>query len=156
MAMTHPEIRWHWKAFDALTVNELYALMKLRVDVFVVEQHCAYPELDDRDRQAMHLMGMAGDRVVAYLRLLPPEVAPSGQLSLGRVVTAADCRNRGLGQALVRLGIDYAQQTYPGLPLRIAAQVYLKAFYGAFGFLPISESYLEDGIAHLDMLLPAA
>lgn len=155
MTTTHPEITWHWKAFGQLSTHELYALLKLRVDVFVVEQHCPYPELDGRDQQVMHLMGWAGDKLVAYLRLLPPEVSPSGQLALGRIVTAPDVRKFGLGGALVRLGIDYAQQSWPGLPIQIAAQEHLKDFYAGFGFAIISEAYLEDGIAHVDMRLGA-
>lgn len=153
MSSSHSEIVWHWKAFDELTVRELYAILKLRVNVFVVEQHCAYAELDDRDQQVEHLMGWAGDRLVAYLRLLPPEIAPSGQLTLGRIVTAPDCRKLGLGKALVRFGIDHAQQLRPGLPIRLSAQTQLQAFYESFGFVACSGEYLEDGIAHLDMEL---
>jgi len=151
---SHPEIAWHWKAFDQLNVPELYALMKLRVDVFVVEQHCPYPELDDRDQGAMHLLGWAGDRLVGYLRVLPPELSGHGLPALGRIVTAADCRSLGLGRALVRLGVDYAQQAYPAMALRIAAQAHLQPFYAEFGFEPVGESYLEDDIPHIDMLLP--
>lgn len=155
MSASHPEIRWHWKAFTELSVDELYAVLKLRTDVFVVEQHCAYPELDDRDQKVMHLMGWAGERLVAYLRLLPPEISPSGQLALGRIVTAPDVRKFGIGSVLVRYGIDYAQQTWPALPIRIAAQEHLRDFYAGFGFKAISESYLEDGIPHIDMELGA-
>lgn len=153
MSSQHPDLQWHWKSFSELSTHELYALLRLRAEVFVVEQACAYQDLDGRDPDCMHLLGWAGDRLVAYLRVVPPEASAFGLPSLGRVVSAGDCRGLGLGRAAVGLGVDYLRQNYPGQVVHISAQAHLKDFYAGFGFVSVGEGYLEDGIPHLGMEL---
>ncbi|MBI2380294.1 MAG: GNAT family N-acetyltransferase [Gammaproteobacteria bacterium] len=156
MSPQHPDLAWHWKSFAELSTRELYALLQLRAEIFVVEQACAYQDLDGRDPACMHLLGWAGERLVAYLRVVPPEASAFGLPSFGRVVSAGDCRGLGLGRAAVRLAVDYLQQAYPGQTLHISAQAYLRDFYAGFGFVEVGEAYLEDGIPHRGMELAAA
>lgn len=156
MTSQHPDIAWHWKHFPELSTTELYALLQLRAEVFVVEQNCVYQDLDGRDPACVHLLGWAGDRLVAYLRIVPPEASGHGMPSLGRVVCAPSCRSLGLGRAAVRLAVDYLQQDYPGLTIHISAQSQLRDFYASFGFQDVGEEFLEDGIPHWGMELPPA
>ena len=151
-------MQWQIKKFNALSIDELYEVLKLRVDVFVVEQHCPYPEIDGKDRheQTMHLIGRdAGSHVAAYLRILPKGVG-FDQVSLGRVVVAFDHREKGVCREMVRIALDWIDENWLDEPVKIGAQVYLKSFYEEFGFVPVSNSYLEDGIPHIDMVRPAA
>jgi ElaA protein len=141
---------WRTARLDTLNAHELYALLRLRQQVFVVEQACVYPDLDGLDAQAVHLAAWQGDTPLAYLRLLDPGVK-FAEPSLGRIVCAASCRGRGLGQQLVAEGLKLHQALYPGQNNRIAAQTYLLRFYGRFGFVPLGEAYDEDGIPHQDM-----
>lgn len=150
------DMQWQIKNFDALSTDELYEILKLRVDVFVVEQHCPYPEIDGKDRHdnVMHLIGRDSNGcVVTYLRVLPKGVSFE-QASMGRVVVAFDQREKGLCRKMVRIALDWIDETWAGEPVKIGAQVYLKSFYEAFGFAPVSNSYLEDGIPHIDMVRP--
>jgi ElaA protein len=151
-----PALRWHSAAFDALTASELYAVLALRQDVFILEQQCLYNDVDGLDPAAHHLLGWSADgRLAAYLRCLAPGVKYA-EASLGRVVSAPHARGTGAGRALVARGIDLATGLYPGHGIRIGAQAYLEAFYASFGFATVSAPYVEDGIAHVDMLRPAA
>ena len=145
-------ISWQVKQFKTLTTNELFELLKLRVDVFVVEQNCAYPELDEKDRHAdsYHLMGFKDNELVACARLLAPGVSyPSA--SIGRVATAKNHRGDGLGRLLMREAIIHCEKIWPTHDIEIGAQEYLKAFYKSFGFVSTSTMYLEDDIPHIDM-----
>ncbi len=146
---------WKIKQFSNLTAMELYEILALRVNVFVVEQDCPYPELDGRDTLpgTLHLWTSAGEIPVgAYLRILAPGVSYPG-VSLGRVVTAKSSRGGGLGHELVEKAIGLAEKHWPGIPIQIGAQEYLKAFYESHGFSVISDTYLEDNIPHIDMVL---
>jgi ElaA protein len=152
-------IDWQWRPFDALNVTELYAMLALRQQVFVLEQACLYPDLDGLDQDAHHLLGWqagADGRPVlaATLRCLAPG-AKYPEMSLGRVVTSPDARGTGLGRTLVATGIRYATALHPGHAIRIGAQAHLEGFYGGFGFVTVSAPYDEDGILHVDMLRPA-
>ncbi len=146
-------MQWQSLNFNQLTANTLYDILKLRVDVFVVEQACAYPELDDKDRhpQTQHLMGLspAGD-LLAYARILPPGLSYP-EASIGRVLVAPAVRGQGFATPLMRIAIDLALRTWPDAGIQIGAQDYLKTFYQSLGFVACSEVYLEDGIPHLDM-----
>ncbi len=147
-------ILWKIQKFNELTSRELYDLLRLRVDVFVVEQTCPYPELDGRDLDAgtRHLAARTTDQALAaYLRLLAPGVVYPG-ITIGRVVTAREFRGNGLGHALIEKAIELAGVIWPETPLYMGAQNYLRAFYESHGFEAISEIYLEDGIPHLDMI----
>lgn len=147
-------MQWLVKPFSALTNDELYAVLKLRVDIFVVEQACAYPELDDKDQHpdVRHLMVWDADTLAAYLRILPPNASYEGFTSLGRVVLSAAHRGQGLGHDLLRRGVAEAMQQWPNDPIKIGAQAHLQAYYAQHGFQTVSDTYLEDGIPHVDMV----
>lgn len=138
--------------FDQLTPRQLQAIYKLRVQIFVVEQNCAYQDVDDTDLTAVHLLGTdAHGQLVAYARLM---TEPDNQARFGRVVVSAAARGNGNGQALIRQAIQQIQQLWPATTqLNIQAQHYLDQFYRSFGFTPVSAVYLEDGIPHQDMIL---
>jgi len=147
-------ITWQLKPFVELTTIQLYQLLKIRVDVFVVEQTCPYPELDDKDHQkdVYHLLGYEGDKLAAYARLLPKGVSyPS--VSIGRVAISADHRGGGMGHQLLIEALRNCQSLWPNDSIEIGAQKYLTAFYKQYGFVQTSDSYLEDDIPHIDMML---
>lgn len=140
---------------DEFSAVELYALLKLRVDVFIVEQKCPYPELDGRDLDALHLRLLAGSEILAAARILPPgETRASPRI--GRVVVSPVHRGKRLGEAVVREAIATCEQLFPHAPIALSAQSHLKRFYESFGFSPVSEEYLEDGIPHIDMVRPTS
>jgi ElaA protein len=144
------------RAMDGLSAQELYALLKLRVDVFVVEQACPYPELDGKDAAALHLRLLDDGQLLAAARLFPP--GPSARspgvdaVRIGRVVVSPDHRGRRLGDCLMREAIDACEARFPDAPIALSAQSHLQRFYAGFGFVPVSDMYLEDGIPHVDML----
>ncbi len=145
-------LTWQCLSFSSLTTIQLYELLKLRVDVFVVEQNCPYPELDDKDHAegVLHLLGYNNEELVACARLLPSGVSyPS--LSIGRVATKESHRGGGLGHQLLTEAIKQCQQRWPLQSIEIGAQEHLSNFYAQYGFLRTSEMYLEDGIPHIDM-----
>lgn len=145
-------ITWQALTFSQLNTQQLFELMKLRVDVFVVEQTCAYPELDEKDRhsETRHLMGWEGDTLVAYARLIPPGLSFTS-VSIGRIATRGDHRGKGAGKALVEQAISQCEALWPKQAIEIGAQEYLLSFYQGFGFVATSSMYLEDGIPHVDM-----
>lgn len=140
------------KSFSELTTTELLEIYRLRVAVFVVEQDCAYQEVDDADQVAQHLFRQdAAGHVLAYARLIPEPQ----QIRIGRVVVAPAARRHGAGRELVMTAIQAARTTYPAARrIVIQAQAYLQQFYASLGFQPVSDVYLETGIPHLDMVLP--
>lgn len=140
----------HTKPFKELTLHELYGLLKLRVDIFVVEQHCPYPELDGADEKAIHLYIEEDDAIIAYLRIIPSK---SGNARIGRVVTHKEYRGKGLSTQLMKEAMEYIREHYPEDTMILSAQEHLQDFYGSFGFKAVSEVYLEDGIPHVDMEL---
>lgn len=148
---TSPPLHWKLLPFAELGTLELHDLLRLRVDIFVVEQRCAYPEIDGQDPGAMHLLGLdAGGELVAYARILPP--GQDGKPHIGRVVVRSDHRGRGLGRALMERAIAACTHCHGGLPIVVQAQCALTAFYASLGFRPISAEYAWDGIPHVDML----
>ena len=143
------------KRFNQLSTDELYDILKLRCDVFVVEQTCVYPDLDEKDRhpQTLHVIGVNDEgQLMAYSRILPPNVSYA-QASFGRVVVSPLYRNLGLARKIVQISIDEAHQYWPQQDIQIGAQEYLLPFYQTMGFEINSDMYLEDGIPHRDMLL---
>ncbi|OYR10592.1 GNAT family N-acetyltransferase [Brucella grignonensis] len=142
----------HWDEVDNLTSRALYAMLKLRVDVFVVEQKCPYPEIDGKDFEAFHLRILDGEELAASLRVLPPEQAGK-PVKIGRVVVAPDYRGYKLGQRLMKEAVEFAHERFPNIAIELGGQSHLQKFYGSFGFVAISEEYLEDGIPHVDMRL---
>lgn len=149
-----PELISHWNSFDELTPRAVYAMLKLRVDVFIVEQNCPYEEIDGKDFTASHLRILHEEKLAAYLRVLPPSDATP--VKIGRVIVAPDYRGQKLGRRLMQEAISFAQSRYPNQPIELGGQSHLQQFYGSFGFKAISDEYLEDGIAHIDMRLDPA
>jgi len=148
-------IEWQWYEHDELAIREWHAVMSARVAVFVVEQQCAYQELDDWDLRAFHLVGWEGREVAAYLRCFAPGVK-FAEASIGRILTTQRFRSGGLGRELVARGLARIDADFPGSPVRIGAQAHLERFYAAFGFATASAPYDEDGIPHIQMLRPGS
>lgn len=140
------------KSFDQLTATELFEIYRIRVAVFVVEQDCAYQEVDDLDSHAQHLFTRdAAGHITAYARLIDE----GQQVRIGRVLVAPANRGNGAGRRLVQVALTAAERTYPAAKATvIQAQAYLQDFYASFGFQPTSAIYLDTGIPHLDMVLP--
>lgn len=149
------EYKISYCAFDELSNIELYELLKLRTDVFVVEQNCPYPELDNLDQEAMHLLlnNKQSGKLGAYLRVFYPELGKRSFARIGRVVVREDDRKKGYGKVMMQQVIDLLQRKFPQTPIKIAAQTYLLAFYQSFGFKVLGNTYIEDGIEHVDMLI---
>ena len=144
-------IQWRWLAFDDLTGSELYAVLQLRSEVFVVEQHCAFQDMDGADAQAMHLLGMLDDQLVAYARCLPAG-SKFPEASMGRIITRDSVRGTGAGHALVEKAMACLTQQWGAQAIRIGAQARLELFYRQLGFVKTGDLYMEDGIPHVEML----
>lgn len=144
-------MRWKWLHFDELGREELYAIMRLRQEVFVVEQNCPYLDADGRDIGNYHLMGMDGEVLMAYARVLHPGVLYP-EVCISRVVSAPSVRGTGMGRELMRECLSRVTAHFGDVPVRISAQSYLQAFYESFGFRCTGKEYLEDGIPHKEML----
>jgi ElaA protein len=146
---------YHWttKPFSALNPEELYALIRLRSQVFVVEQNCVFQDLDGKDQGCYHLMGwVAGTPLLAaYARIVPPGLSYP-EPSIGRVVTAPEVRGQGAGKALMEQAIGQVYALFGVQAIKIGAQQYLERFYGSLGFVQTSEMYLEDDIPHIEMV----
>ncbi|MBP6431238.1 MAG: GNAT family N-acetyltransferase [Ferruginibacter sp.] len=146
-------INWVLKKFDELLPLELYAIMQLRNEVFVVEQNCVYQDADNKDIQSHHLCGWSNATLVAYSRILPTGLAYEKYSSIGRVVNSPKYRGTGIGKELVSTSITHTKKLYLTSNIKIGAQLYLKKFYESFGFEQIGDEYLEDNIPHIPMLL---
>ncbi|HFI0944056.1 TPA: GNAT family N-acetyltransferase [Streptococcus suis] len=144
-------MQWEMKAFDQLSLQELYTILTLRMDVFVVEQACPYPEVDGKDPNCLHLLGTDEGELVAYLRILPAGLSYD-EVSIGRVVIKPSHRGKGLARPMMEQAIDFITTVWEESQIKIGAQAHLEKFYGSLGFESVSEVYLEDNIPHLDML----
>lgn len=142
---------WHYKKFEDLTSYELYKILELRVEVFVVEQNCLYNECDGKDLKCDHLWCELDGEIMAYCRIVPPGVSYS-EPSIGRVVSHPKHRDKKLGYELMRHSLQIIDNHYQAKSVRISAQSYLKSFYEKFGFQQVSEEYLEDNLPHMEML----
>jgi len=147
-----PGVTWHWHSFQELSNSQLYTMLKLRQDVFIIEQDCIYPDIDDLDQQCTHLLGYEGKQLIAYLRLIPANFSHSGNTSLGRIITMYDKRGIGLGGALMSETMAYIAEHFPGKKVQMSAQHHLQSFYQKYGFTSFDEPYDEDGILHIAML----
>ena len=143
-------MKWFIKSFDELSTSELYAILKARVDVFVVEQHCHYPDLDDLDKVALHIWAENNHQLAAYCRVFPPGIKYS-DASIGRVLTTQEFRKKSLGKSLVTKAISSIQEQFDTVKIKISAQDYLIDFYQSFGFVSTGKKYLEDDIPHTEM-----
>ncbi|NPT45500.1 GNAT family N-acetyltransferase [Paraburkholderia sp. 1N] len=151
------QLDWRWKAFEDLTTAEVYAMLAARSAVFVVEQNCVYGDIDGLDSDAWHLFAYgangSGEKrppLAGYLRVLLPD-AEDTDIRIGRVLTTAEFRGIGLGNAMLERSLTHIRAQWPGTPIRLHAQAHLQGFYGAFGFTPVSEIHEEDGIPHVWM-----
>lgn len=145
------EIQFKISSFKELSAEELYQILQLRSEVFVVEQNCVYQDIDGKDRKAIHVIGEYDGKIVAYTRIFKPGDYFENA-SIGRVVVDANYRDRKWGHDLIRESISALQLHFGEIPITISAQLYLQKFYEAHGFIVVGETYLEDGIPHIEML----
>lgn len=146
-------IQWLLKKFEELTPHQLYAILQLRNEVFVVEQNCIFQDADDKDQNSYHLMGFDKSKLIAYTRIVPPGEMYD-QPSIGRVVSSPSVRKCGVGKELMEQSIAAAYALFGRQPIKIGAQWYLKNFYTSLGFEQVSDMYSEDGIDHIYMIKP--
>ena len=146
-------ITWQCKHFNDLSNFELYKILQLRSEIFIVEQNCAYQDLDNKDLKAHHYSGWKNGSVVAYTRLLAKGISYEDAVSIGRVVTSQSVRGKNVGKELMKNSIEETYRLFGQVPIRISAQLYLKKFYESFSFVQQTDVYMEDGIEHISMLL---
>ena len=146
------QLTWKLKKFAELSTAELYAILQLRNEVFVVEQNCVYQDADDKDQLSLHFCGWDNEKLVAYTRIIPPGISYT-EASIGRVVTSPAYRKTGAGRQLMQESISRTCSQFNCTAIKIGAQLYLKKFYQSLGFVQSSDEYLEDGIAHIEMIL---
>lgn len=144
------ELKWEIKRFEALSGVEVYQILRLRSEVFVVEQNCVYQDIDGKDSKALHLLGTLDGILVAYARLFGPGDY-FGKASIGRVLVSGSHRDKKYGHDLMREAISAIETHYGQTAIAISAQLYLKKFYESHGFSAMGESYLEDDIPHVHM-----
>jgi ElaA protein len=144
-------MNWVLKTYHQLTLDELYAILQLRAEVFIVEQNCPYQDLDNKDNKSYHLLGWDDNLLAAYTRILPAGISFK-EPSIGRVVTSPKARGRGAGRELMDKSIENLYKLFGQVNIRIGAQLYLKKFYASLGFKTESDIYLEDGIEHIEMV----
>ena len=146
-------MEWITKSFQQLSNDELYDLLKLRCDVFIVEQTCYYPDLDDKDREpgTIHLLCYNDSELVGYLRALAPGISYDDYASIGRVIVLPSTRGSGLGHELMSRGNKLVDKKWQHHGCKISAQYHLRDFYSSHGFKVVGETYLEDGIPHIAM-----
>jgi ElaA protein len=144
-------ITWTCRPFKDLGNEELYEILRLRIEVFVIEQNCPYQDADGKDLKSWHLQGRQHGKLIAYTRLVPPGISYE-EPSIGRVITSKEARGTGAGKMLMIKSIEYLKKEFGNVPIRIGAQAYLQQFYEGFGFVKEGDGYLEDGIPHFIML----
>lgn len=144
-------MNWILKPFAELTPYELYSILQLRNEVFIVEQNCPYQDMDNKDQKSWHLMGIKENKLMAYSRLLAPGISYS-ESSIGRIVSSPSVRKTGMGKKLMEESIKQIKNLFKTDTIRIGAQLYLKSFYESYGFVQDGEIYLEDNIPHIIML----
>lgn len=152
LTSSSPDITIQCVPFDSLTTLQLYTIIQLRNAVFVVEQNCVFQDADGKDPYCHHLLIWQEKELVAYARLVPPGIAYE-YMSIGRVISSAKMRRKGAGKLLMREAIQQCRSLFGAGPIQIGAQLYLKDFYGSFGFRAMGEVYLEDNIEHIHMIL---
>jgi len=144
-------MQYKMKQFEDLTSAELYGILKLRQNVFIIEQTCIYPDIDDNDQNALHLMAFDGDSIVGCLRILEKGVTFE-EASIGRVVMAPSHRGTGIAKHMMQQALDFIGKEWQETHVKISAQSYTIPFYEGVGFEVVSEEYLEDDIPHVDMV----
>lgn len=146
-------MNWSMKSWSELTTDELYELLALRAEVFVVEQTCPFLDLDGLDRRdgVLHLLGREGDHLAAYARIMAPGIGDDSGTAIGRVVTSPTSRGGGLGHRLLAQAVRECEARWPAHSIWLGAQAHLQGFYGQHGFVAEGEGYLEDDIPHMGM-----
>lgn len=143
---------WQVKHYPELTLNEFHDIIALRLKAFVVEQNCAYLELDGKDKKSYHVICRDGfGNVVATARILPPGLSYD-EVAIGRVVIDESIRGKGIGHDLMKQSMKYAEEEFGKVPIRISAQKHLESYYNKHGFVSSGKEYLEDDIPHVEML----
>jgi ElaA protein len=145
-------IEWSTKHFSELNVDELYAILRLRSEVFVVEQNCVFLDMDNNDQIAYHTMGWLNGELIATTRLFDVDQSYPGYQSIGRVVGSPRHRGIGAGKALMQYSISECERLFGKHPIKIGAQLYLKKFYSELGWEQAGEMYYEDAIEHIPMI----
>lgn len=147
-----PYVEWNWYSFSQLSARHLYEILRVRQEVFVVEQNCVYLDADEIDCKSYHLIGRVHQEIAVYARLCPPG-SRFADVSIGRLLTVSRYRGHGLANQAVDLCLFKAKEFFKATRIRLSAQLYLVEFYSGFGFVEVGDSYDEDGIEHIDMLL---
>ncbi len=142
---------WEIKKFNELSTEELYKILQLRSEVFVIEQECIYQDCDKKDMEATHLFCIEEGKVIATLRILNKGVSYN-EISIGRVAVKKEYRRKKLARKSMEIAIEYVKENYGNSPIRISAQCYISDFYKSLGFIEVSDVYLEDNIPHIEML----
>lgn len=149
--MNSEQMTWHWYTFEEMPKGTLYDYLRLRQQVFIIEQRSIYPDLDDVDQFAHHLLVFSSTgNIAACLRLIPPD-GENAQPHIGRLLIAPEFRGQKLAHVLIDEGLKQSRELFPDLPIRIGAQTYLKDFYIKHGFEPTGEPYDDEGVEHIDM-----
>lgn len=147
------QLDWRFQTFDELTTTELYGILRLRSEVFVLEQRCCYLDADNKDQRSHHLSGYRNGELMAFARIVPPGLSYEYP-AIGRIVVSPKGRGAGYGIELLHVSIQKLEELYGKVPIRIGAQLYLKRFYESFGFRQSGDVYLEDEIEHIEMTRP--
>jgi len=145
-------MNFYVNVFDELDLKQLYRILEIRSEVFVVEQDCVYQDMDGKDSSSYHVLGYVNGEIHAYTRIVPPGVSYDKYASIGRVLTTMEVRRDGYGRKLMKESIKACQSLYPKHGIKISAQTYLLKFYNGLGFEQVGEGYLEDGIPHVAMV----
>ena len=146
------EISFKVKKFNDLTIDELYEVLRLRAEVFVVEQDCVYQDVDNKDQKALHVLGVKNDVIVAYTRIFGVNDYFKDYASIGRVVVKSSERKYGYGHHLMKESVEAVHTSFKTKSIKISAQCYLEKFYNSHNFKRVGEEYLEDGIPHIGMI----
>lgn len=144
-------IRWQIKRFGELTTLEFHDMIQLREKVFIVEQKCAYLDVDGKDLDAYHVMGIDDDKIVATARIFAPN--DEDQVVIGRICNELSARGKGIGKELISKSLEYCKASWEDKTIKISAQTYLIKFYESFGFKTTGDEYLEDDIPHIAMII---
>lgn len=144
-------LTWFSFSWEDIPKDDLLDCLELRINIFVVEQECPYPEIDGKDKKSWHFYAKDGDAIACYIRIIPPGVIYD-EISIGRVLVAESHRGKDLGHLLMKKGAELIVEKWGAQPVKIGAQLYLKKFYGSLGYQQTSEMYLEDDIPHIEML----
>lgn len=145
------DMEWKIKKYNELTIEELYSILKARIEVFVVEQNCSYQDCDGKDKKAYHLFLEDNGDVIAYTRILEKGISYD-EVSIGRFLVKDKYRRKGLAKEMLKRAINFIEETLNEKSIRLSGQVYIKGLYKSFGFEEVSDIYLEDNIPHVEML----